>query len=210
MDSIMTVATYLRVSTREQEVENQRLDLLKYVQFCGWHVVQEYADVGVSGSKNRRPELDRMMADARRRKFKVVLVWKFDRFARSVKHLIDALHEFRELGIRFVSLQENVDLGTSLGQAMFAIIAAIAQLERDLIRERIMAGLRRVRAEGRKLGRPAKELDLPKVLEFRAQGMTIREIAEAMALSKSRVAQAIKARPGELSRSTLGTNGIAS
>jgi len=186
------VALYTRVSTQDQEVLNQRPDLLNYIAARGWELVGEYSDIGISGAKARRPGLDRLMADAKKRKFDAVLVWRFDRFARSVKHLVDALYEFRELGVRFASYQENIDLGTPLGEAMFAIIAAIAQLERDIIRERIKAGLRRVVAEGRKLGRPAKLMDIAKVQELRTQGMKVREIAITLGLSKSRVAIAVK------------------
>ena len=188
----MKAAVYLRVSTSDQEIQNQSPDLLNYIRARGWELAGEFSDIGISGAKSRRPGLDALMAAARKRKFDAVLCWRFDRFARSTKHLTDALHEFRGLGIRFISYQENIDLGTPMGEAMFTIISAIAQLERDIIRERIKAGLKRVRAEGKTLGRPAKEIDLPKVLELRAQGKKIREIAEVLGLSKSRVAIAVK------------------
>ena len=192
MAEIFDVVLYLRVSTKLQEVENQRLDLMNFATARGWKIVKEYVDIGVSGAKARRPGLDKLMADAHKRRFSAVLVARFDRMARSVKHLVDVLHEFRELGIRFISFHENIDLGTPMGEAMFAIIAALAQLERDIICERIKAGLRRVIAEGRKLGRPAREMDLPKALKLRASGMNLRQIAAELGLSKSRIAAAIK------------------
>lgn len=188
----MKVALYLRVSTKDQQVENQRLDLSRYGETRGWEIVREYTDVGVSGAKTKRSGLNQLMHDARKRRFDLVLVWRFDRFARSVKHLVDALYEFRALGIHFVSFQENVDTTTPMGEAMFAIIAAIAQLERDLIRERILAGLRRARAEGIRLGRPAKELDYSRISELRAENRSIRDIAGLLGLSKSRVAYALR------------------
>lgn len=205
----MRAALYTRVSTGDQEVANQRPDLVTFVQSRGWELASEYSDVGISGTKMRRPALDRLMEDAKKRKFDAIIVWRFDRYARSTKHLIDSLEEFRNLGIRFLSYSENIDLGTPLGQAMFVIISAIAQLELDLMRERIMAGLRRAKAEGKKLGRPAKAIDTSKIRELRSQGLTVREIAQTLNLTKSRVAQVVKAQAVPL-ESTAGGTQIAS
>ena len=124
------VALHARISTSDQTTESQLLDLRRYVQDRGWQVFQEYTDNGISGTKDNRPALNRLVDDARKRRFDVVLVWRFDRFARSTKHLILALEEFRNLGIDFVSYQENIDTSSPLGGAIFTIISAVAQLER--------------------------------------------------------------------------------
>ncbi len=149
------VAVYGRVSTTEQTSENQLIDLRDYCRARGWETVQEYVDEGVSGTKDRRPALDRMMAAVRARKVDIVVVAAFDRFGRSVPHLVASLELFRHLGVEFISLREAIDTGSPLGQAIYTIIAAIAQLERSLIVERMKAGLRRARAQGKRLGRPA-------------------------------------------------------
>ncbi len=143
-NSTPRVALYARVSTTDQSTESQLLDLRRYVRERGWHSFREYTDNGVSGTKGNRPALNQLMNDAKKRRFDAVLVWRFDRFARSTKHLILALEEFRNLGIDFVSYQENIDTSSPLGSAIFTIISAVAQLERDIIAERVKAGLRRV------------------------------------------------------------------
>jgi len=183
----MNVAIYCRVSTTDQSIEMQRSDLRRYCDQRGFEVFQEYLDEGVSGTKDRRPALDALMGDARKRLFGGVLCWRFDRFARSTKHLISALDEFRHLGIEFISYQENIDTGSPLGKAMFTIVAAIAELERNIIVERIRGGLRRAREQGKKLGRRplADPSLLGTVLEMKAQGKSIRSIAEAVKVSKS-------------------------
>ena len=148
------VAIYARVSTSDQSTDPQLLDLRRYVSERGWTSFKEYTDNGISGTTDSRPALNELMNDARKRRFNGVLVWRFDRFARSTRHLILALEEFRNLGIDFVSYQENVDTSSPLGGAIFTIISAVAQLERDIIAERVKAGLRRARANGKQLGRP--------------------------------------------------------
>ncbi len=153
-DSTPRVALYARVSTTDQSTDSQLLDLRRYVSERGWDSFREYVDEGISGTKDSRPALNALMNDARKRKFDVVLVWRFDRFARSTKHLILALEEFRNLGIDFVSYQENIDTSSPLGSAIFTIISAVAQLERDIIAERVKAGLRRAVGAGKQLGRP--------------------------------------------------------
>ena len=144
----MRIGTYARVSTKDQSCEMQLRDLRAYCAARSFDAVAEYVDVGQSGAKDSRPELNRLMDDARKRKLDAVLVWRFDRFARSTKHLLTALEEFRSAGIQFISYQENMDTGSPLGQALFTIVAAVAQLERDLIRERVSAGIRNARANG--------------------------------------------------------------
>ena len=138
-----SVAIYARVSTLEQSTDSQLLDLRRYVSERGWTLFKEYVDEGISGTTDSRPALNELVNDARKRRFDVVLVWRFDRFARSTRHLINALEEFKNLRIDFVSYQENIDTSSPLGGAIFTIISAVAQLERDIIAERVKAGLRR-------------------------------------------------------------------
>ncbi len=157
--------------------------LREHAQSRGWIVHGEYVDQGVSGAKERRPALDQLMADARRRLFDAVLVWRFDRFARSTRHLINALHEFRHLGIAFVSYQENLDTSSPMGEAMFTIIGAMAQLERDITRERVKAGVARARARGKQLGRPRKVFHRDHVEQLRAQGLSFRQIGKQLGIS---------------------------
>ncbi len=153
----MRVGIYARVSTKDQSCELQLRDLRAYCAARQLEVVHEYVDLGVSGTKDSRPQLNELMGDARKRKLDAVLVWRFDRLARSAKHLLLALEEFRALGIEFISYQENLATNAPLGQAVFAIVAAVAQLERDLICERVSAGIRNARAKGKHLGRPPRE-----------------------------------------------------
>ena len=153
-NSTPRIALYARVSTTDQSTESQLLDLRRYVSDRGWQTFREYCDNGISGTKDSRPALNELMDDARKRRFDAVLVWRFDRFARSTRHLINALEEFKNLKIDFVSYQENIDTSSPLGGAIFTILGAVAQLERDIIAERVKAGLRRAVEEGKQLGRP--------------------------------------------------------
>jgi DNA invertase Pin-like site-specific DNA recombinase len=155
----------------------QLRDLRAYCAALGSVQVTEYIDNGQSGAKDSRPELNRLMEDARKRKLNLLLVWRFDRFARSTKHLLSALEEFRTLGVQFISYQENMDTSSPLGQALFTIVAAVAQLERDLIRERVNAGIRNARAAGKQLGRPRRIVDRDEILRLRAEGASVRQIA---------------------------------
>jgi DNA invertase Pin-like site-specific DNA recombinase len=173
----MRVGIYARVSTKDQSCEMQIRDLRAYCAARGFEPAREYIDVGQSGAKDSRPELNILMDDARKRQFDAVVVWRFDRFARSTKHLLLALEEFRSLGIQFISYQENMDTSSPLGQALFTIVSAVAQLERDLIRERVSAGLRNARANGKQLGRPKSSVDRESILELKAQGNSLRQIA---------------------------------
>src|SRR5258707_15287431 len=170
----MRIALYARVSTKDQSCELQLRDLRAYCSARGFEASREYIDVGQSGAKESRPELNKLMEDARKRKFDVIVVWRFDRIARSTKHLLLALEEFRSLGIQFISYQGNIDTSSALGQALFTIVSAVAQLERDLIRERVSAGIRNARVNGKKLGRPKSEVDLNRMLELKAQSQSLR------------------------------------
>jgi DNA invertase Pin-like site-specific DNA recombinase len=164
------------------------MQLRELREFCerrGWTVAGEYVDA-TSGAKDRRPELDRLMADAHKRRFDAVAIWKFDRLARSVSHLLRALETFNALGIAFASLTEQVDTTTPAGKMVFTLLGAVAELERSLIVERVRAGLRNAKAKGRKLGRPAHDCGCPKIACLRAQG-TVREIAAELGYSRSLV-----------------------
>lgn len=187
------VAIYARVSTSEQSTESQLLDLRHYTKERGWHLYQEYCDNGVSGTKDSRPALNKLMNSAKKRKFDTVLVWRFDRFARSTKHLVLALEEFKSLGIQFVSYQENVDTGSPLGNAIFTIIGAMAQLERDIIVERVKAGLRRAKSRGKRLGRPkGTAQDVKRIRRLKNEGLSLRKIARRLRISKSTVARLLE------------------
>jgi DNA invertase Pin-like site-specific DNA recombinase len=154
----MRVALYARVSTcNGQSPEMQLSELREYASRRGWEVYSEYTDLGISGSKESRPELNRLMADAHRRNFDVVLCWKVDRFGRSLKHLVNALADLNAYGVAFVSLRDNLDLSTPSGRLMFQIIGAMAEFERSLIQERVRAGLRNAKLKGKTLGRPATD-----------------------------------------------------
>jgi len=181
-NSTPRVAIYARVSTTDQSTDNQLLDLKRYVSDRGWQTYKEYCDNGISGTKDSRPALNELMDDAKKRRFDVVLVWRFDRFARSTRHLINALEEFKNLKIDFVSYQENIDTSSPLGGAIFTIISAVAQLERDIIAERVKAGLRRARESGKRLGRPRVAVDVDKVRQMRAEGMSLREIGREVGI----------------------------
>jgi DNA invertase Pin-like site-specific DNA recombinase len=172
------VALYSRVSTHHgQDPELQLRELREYAQARGLTIVQEYTDVGFSGSKDSRPALNQLMTDARRRRFDSVLVWKLDRFGRSLRHLVNALAEFEALGLTFISLRDNLDLSTPSGRLMFQIIGAMAEFERSLIQERVKAGLRNARAKGKKLGRPRAQVDETRIQALRDSGASWRAIA---------------------------------
>ncbi len=146
-------AIYARVSTLDQEPENQLAELRRYLDARGWEA-QEFIDRGVSGAVDRRPALDQLIRDARRRRFDVVVCWRLDRLGRSLKHLVTLLDELQVLGVAFVSLQEGIDATTPAGKLQMHILAAIAEFERARIAERVAAGLARARRQGKKLGRP--------------------------------------------------------
>lgn len=189
----MRIAIYARVSTKDQSCELQLRDLRTYCTARGLELVREFIDIGESGTKDSRPELNKLMDDARKRKFDAIVVWRFDRFARSTKHLLLALEEFRSLGIQFISYQENIDTSSALGTALFTIVSAVAQLERDLIRERVSAGIRNARANGKKLGRPMRVVDSNRIIQMRAEGYSLRKIAAALGIADATVRERLKA-----------------
>ncbi len=186
------VGLYVRVSTKDQSVDMQLNDLERYSKERGFKVFRVYKDNGVSGTKESRPALSELMNDAKKRKFNTVLVWRFDRFARSTKHLVNALYEFRNLSIDFISYQENIDTSSPLGEAIFTIISAMSKLERDIIAERVRGGLRKARANGKRLGRPNGDVDIDKVFDHKRQGKSIREIAKELGIHRSKVERTLK------------------
>jgi len=195
------VAIYGRVSTTNhgQDVGLQTRELEQFAGARGWTLVDSYLDIGISGAKDRRPELDRLMADAHRRKFDVVIVWKFDRFARSVSHLLRALETFNSLGIGFVSLSESLDTSTPAGRMVFTVLGAVAELERCLIAERVRAGLRNARAKGKTLGRPRVTVDRRQVALLRSQGLSWAVICRRTGISKGTAQRAVSRLPKNLS-----------
>ena len=188
------VACYLRVSTTEQTVENQRNDLRIYCKARGWDDVIEYSDTGISGTRERRPGLDHLMSEVKSRRVDVVVVAAFDRLGRSVRHLVETLELLRHLDVEFISLREQIDTGSPLGQAVFTIIAAIAQLERSLIVERVKAGLRRARAEGKRLGRPRLRVDHRRLESVAARKLPVRLAARELGVSPSSYLRLVRAQ----------------
>src|SRR6266566_250939 len=189
----MRIGIYARVSTKDQSCELQVRDLRSYCAARGFDLVREYVDVGQSGAKDSRPELNILMDDARKRQFDAIVVWRFDRFARSTKHLLSALEEFRSLGVQFISYQKNIDTSSALGQALFTIVSAVAQLE--------SAGIRNARANGKKLGRQARVLDQGLILQMRAEGQSLERIAEYLGIGygtvRERLQSTLAKNPGE-------------
>jgi DNA invertase Pin-like site-specific DNA recombinase len=185
----LKIAIYARVSTKNgQDPEMQLAELREYIRNRKWKIAGEYVDSGISGASDSRPELNRLMADANRCRFDVVAVWKFDRFARSVSHLLRALETFRALGIEFVSLSENIDTSTPTGKMVFTVLASVSELERSLIGERVRAGLRNAKARGTCLGRPPlKELGVVETQRLRAERrrsrISFKELAEKYGVS---------------------------
>ena len=179
-------ALYMRVSTVDQHPETQLFDLRQLAAQRGFEIVQEYTD-RISGAKARRPGLDQLMADARRGRFDVVLVWACDRIARSTRHFLEVLDELNRLNIEFISFREQIDTGGPLGRAIVVIIGAIAELERSLIIERVRAGMRRARLDGQHIGRPALTLDRDAILGERRRGQSLGQIARAHSISRTTV-----------------------
>jgi len=194
------VALYGRVSTNtgQQSPEMQLREIREYAEHRGWRVVEEYTDHGVSGSKESRPALNRLMEDAHRRRFDTVLVWKLDRFGRSLRHLVNCLAEFEALGIAFVSLRDNLDLSTPSGRLMFQIVGAMAEFERSLIAERVKAGMRNARAKGRQIGRPPRthiplETRIAIAEAYLKKEGSLRQLAARFATSVGMVQRCIRA-----------------
>jgi DNA invertase Pin-like site-specific DNA recombinase len=182
---------YSRVSTFGQNPETQALDLRRLAEQRGFEIVHEYTD-RISGAKAKRPALDEMLAAAHRREFDTVLVWATDRLARSVRHFLEVLDTLNHLGIEFVSFRENLDTGGPLGRAVIVIVSAVAELERNLIIERVRAGLRRAKLEGRVLGRKPIQIDRMGLQRDRARGLSLAQLAMAYKISRTSVARALR------------------
>jgi DNA invertase Pin-like site-specific DNA recombinase len=175
---------------KSQSPEMQIRELRDYCHRRNLAITGEYTDIGVSGSKDSRPELNRLMADAKQRRFDAILVWKLDRFGRSLRHLVNALADLESLGISLISLKDNLDLTTPSGRLMFQIIGAMAEFERALIQERVRAGVRNARAKGRKLGRPRINVDTRQIALLRASGASWPTVAAKLGVSVGKVYQA--------------------
>lgn len=185
------VALYIRISTGEQNADLQVNELTDYAAFRKWGIVEPYTDK-MSGAKDRRPALDRLMADAKRGKFDVVAVWRFDRFARSTSHLLRALEEFAALGIDFVSLKESIDTSTPTGKMIFTVLAAVAELERSTIRERVIAGQKAAKRRGVRFGRPTVDVDTALVGKLRKQGLSWRDISAEVGVPKDTLIRSVE------------------
>ena len=192
----MRAAIYARVSTNNgQDPMMQTRELREYCERRGWTVEGEYVDVGVSGAKDSRPELNRLMTDAKRRKFDAILIWKLDRFGRSLRHLVNALAELEAIGVAFVSLTDNLDLSTPSGRLMFQVIAAMSEFERELIRERVRSGMKNAQAKGKAIGRPKMGVDASQIAHLRESGASWRTIAKTTGLSLGTVHAARSKKP---------------
>jgi DNA invertase Pin-like site-specific DNA recombinase len=194
--SVACVALYARVSTLNgQDPEMQLRELREYCERRGLPISGEYVDRGVSGSRERRPALDQLLADCRRRRVDAVVVYRYDRFARSLRQLVNALGEFQALGIDFISLHEGVDTSTPNGRLVFGIFASIAEFERELIRDRVRSGLAAARAKGKCLGRPRVTVDVWKIARLRGKGLSWAQITQSLGISKGTAQRAMATLP---------------
>jgi len=191
MDSAPLVAIYARVSTADQDCSLQIAEMKRYCAARGWTVNHIYQEK-LSGTTDKRPQLQKLMMEARERAFDIVLVWKLDRFARSIKSLVTNVQELTELDVQFVSLKDQIDMTTSAGRLMTHILASFAEFEASLIKERVVAGLANAKRKGIRLGRP-NQIDQKRVRELREQGKSFQEIATALGCSKAGVFKAVKA-----------------
>lgn len=189
---MIRAALYMRVSTVDQNPETQGLELRAFAKQRGYEIVREYVDHGVSGTKARRPALDKMLSEAPRHAFDVVLVWATDRLARSTKHFLDVLDELNGLNIRFVSQREAIDTDGPLGRAIIVIISAIAELERSIIVERVRAGMRRAKLEGRRIGRAPLDVDRAALVRDRLAGMSLTNVAKNYGISRASVVRFVQ------------------
>jgi DNA invertase Pin-like site-specific DNA recombinase len=193
-------ALYCRVSTVDQHPETQLHDLRQFAAQRGLQIVQEYVDHGFCGARARRPELDRMMEDARRHKFDVLMVWACDRLGRSTRHLLQTLDELNGFGVQFLSQREAIDTEGPLGRAIIVIVSAMAELERCIIIERVRAGMRRAKLEGRRIGREPLQVNLAALLRDRERGLSLNQLAKAHGISKASVCRVLKQEREAVSR----------
>ncbi len=196
---------YTRVSTPDQSIEPQLLDLRQMATARGYEIVHEYSD-RLSGTKSKRPGLDALLSDAQRRRFDVVMVWAFDRMARSVRHFLEVLDELNHLGIEFVSFRESIDTSGPLGRAMVVIVGAIAELERNLIVERVKAGMRRAKLDGRQIGRSSLHMNREQIVHDRRSGMSLTQVAKRHNISRASVCRLMKgAASGDCNLAVAGS-----
>jgi putative DNA-invertase from lambdoid prophage Rac len=188
----MRAALYARVSTTDQSCEMQTRELREYAARRGWEIAGEYVDTGWSGAKVSRPELNRLMADARLRRFDAIICWKLDRFGRSLVNCVSAIQELASVGVRFLSVSQGLDTDQAnpTSQLLLHILAAVAQFERELIRERVMAGMKSAKAKGKAIGRPRLVFDRQRAVDLRAQGISYPQIARELGLSLGTVVRA--------------------
>ena len=184
-------ALYIRVSTLDQHPETQLHELRQFASQRGFEIVDEYTDHGISGTKARRPALDRLLSDAHRRRFDVVLVWSCDRLARSTKHFLQVLDELNDLGIQFLSQREAIDTDGPLGRAIVVIVSAVAELERSLIVERVRAGMRRAKLDGRRIGRAPLDVDRIAIVSDRRTGLSLTPVAKRHGVSRATVCRLV-------------------
>jgi len=194
--SFNRVGIYCRVSTDKQDINGQLLPLREFAISRNFVIKGEYLDIAVSGTKSQRPALDALLKAARARQIDIVLVSKFDRFARSISHLINALEEFQYLGVDFISMTQAIDTSTPMGKMMFTVIAAVAEIERELIVERIQSGVDRARDQGKSLGRPYVIFDREKALELHRDKFSINKIAKTLGVSRETIRKTINGRKG--------------
>lgn len=188
--SKLRVAIYLRVSTQDQSCELQRSEALRFIQLKGYKLYKIYEDTA-SGTNGKRPQFSDLMRDSHQKKFDVIICWKLDRFFRSMKDLVNVLNDLSERNIAFVSIKESIDMGTPAGRLLTHLLAAFAEFEADIIRERVIAGLNNARLKGKRLGRPPS-VSASQILHFRNKGMSLREIGLALNVSKSAVSKTLK------------------
>jgi DNA invertase Pin-like site-specific DNA recombinase len=198
-----TAAIYVRVSTPDQHVESQLYDLRELAAQKGYEIVHEYEDRGVCGQKARRPGLDALMADARRKKFSIVLVAAFDRIARSTRNFLQIIDELDSMGIEFISRREGVATGDAMGRLFMTIISAIAELERSLVVERVKSGMRRAKLEGRQIGRSRLDIDREQVILDRRSGLSLTQVAKRHSISRASVCRLMKEANGNSPRTVL-------
>ena len=200
----MKVALYARVSKADdsQDPENQLMRLRAYATERGWEIFDEYVDMA-SGADANRPDLDRMVSDAMRRRFGLVLTTKIDRVARSTPNLYSLLSKLDGRGIKFDCTDQDISTNTPTGKLLLAVLAGVAEFERDLIRERTKAGLARARAQGKQLGTPKKDVDLERVLALRGQGKSLREIGKALGVSHQTIKNRLRDEGGPVSKENV-------
>ena len=186
------VAVYGRVSTFEQAVETQLAPVRKYCEVQGWTIVETYIDNGISGALDERPGLDKLKRDCAKGHFEVVVVYRYDRMARSTRHLLDCLELFRRNGIGFCSISEGIDTSTAVGKMVFTFLAGLAEFERSLITERVNAGIARAQAAGTHCGRPRKGFDITEAVRLQQQGLGVKQIAKRIGIPRSTVHRALQ------------------